>query len=298
MVALVLCGPSCVAQRGEPMDYLLVPGAGRDPEGGRHPFRGTGRPGRRAWHVLLAPRPTWAPLTCGCSPGVIGPCPFSRAPSSPSRCSQWRTRSPLLLAVAPPGPFLPQPSADTSAWQQSLARPPPCLGGPTALGCWPAGCVESPPHLSLAEAVSTDLGVQSAEASSPSAGSTFLFGVETNHRSPVGPGVTEGAAGGLGSAFLSHTSGKGAGGGAAWLPPSPPPGPLPTELVPPALWSQVHPHAPNCAPPPARPTPPPARPSACPPRLLPAPPRPPRPPAQVQTTASRPAWVTARPSTR
>lgn len=185
------CGPSCAAQCGwrgqgkERTDYLLVPGAGGGPggswpwpRGGHHPLRGTGRPGRWPGHVLLTPRPTWAQLTCGCSPGAIGPCPYSQAPSSLSRCSHWRTQSPLFLAVSPAGPFLPQGIsrhlclAAEPGMTPTLPGWPDCSGvsarrlrGEATPSVTDRGCVYGP-------------GVPSAEASSPSAGLKLTIGVQ------------------------------------------------------------------------------------------------------------------------
>lgn len=185
------CGPSCAAQCGwrgqgkERTDYLLVPGAGGGPggswpwpRGGHHPLRGTGRPGRWPGHVLLTPRPTWAQLTCSCSPGAIGPCPYSQAPSSLSRCSHWRTQSPLFLAVSPRGPFLPQGIsrhlclAAEPGMTPTLPGWPDCSGvsarrlrGEATPSVTDRGCVYGP-------------GVPSAEASSPSAGLKLTTGVQ------------------------------------------------------------------------------------------------------------------------
>lgn len=87
--------------------------------------------------------------------GIKGPLPCQPGPRSPGVVFSSENVS-LLPAAAgsPPGPTIrppPRASADTSAWQQSLARPPPCLGGQDAVGCPLGSCMENPPHLSLTE---------------------------------------------------------------------------------------------------------------------------------------------------
>lgn len=90
-------------------------------------------------------------------------------------------------------------------------------------------------HLSPTEAASVELGVSSAEASSPSAGSAFLLRVETKDRSPDGPLSWRGLRG-WGSALPSFPLPGGSRQEGGSLAPC-------HRLVPPAAWSPVHPHA-------------------------------------------------------
>lgn len=92
--------------------------------------------------------------------------PLCMCTSAPSYCSENRHKKGpgVPLSAWPPscqaslliGKYeslfsgcWPGPSADSSAWQYSLARPSPCLGGQSILGCWLEGLMENTPHPSL-----------------------------------------------------------------------------------------------------------------------------------------------------